>query len=402
MRSQKMAAIPRRSLLKGAAALPLSLGLGLTLPSLSSAQTTGGNGPAKTLVLVELSGGNDGLNTVVPYSDPAYYQTRPRLAVDRDRVLQLDETLGLHPNLKPLMRHWQAGELAVVLGLGYPRPNRSHFRSIEIWNTASESEQTLQDGWLHRAISEAGGLPPGLGPLGVVLGGPAGPLAGEALTPVVLKDSKQLQTAARLLDGRDAQSANPALDHILAVRRQARDAAGRLTAALESAQQIKSDFPKSPLGRQLRLAAAVIAARAPAAVIKVQHSGYDTHANQAARHPRLLADLGAGLSAFAKALKKAGAWDRCLVVTYAEFGRRVAQNGSGGTDHGTAAPHFLLGGKLRGGLYGRQPSVGDLQGGDLIHSLDFRQLYATLAQGWLELPPAVNTFGRQRPLPVIA
>ncbi|WP_420349192.1 DUF1501 domain-containing protein [Pelagibius sp.] len=393
-----MAAIPRRSLLKGAAALPLSL----ALPSVPGAVAAKGRGLAKTLVLVELSGGNDGLNTVVPYADPAYYRSRPKLAIARDRVLQLDETLGLHPNLKPLMPHWQAGELAVVLGLGYPRPNRSHFRSIEIWNTASASEQTLQDGWLHRAITEAGGLPPGLGTLGVVLGGPIGPLAGEALPPVVLKDSRQLKTAARLLDGRDAASANPALDHILAVRRQARDAAGRLTTALDQAKEIKADFPKTPLGRQLRLAAAVIAAQAPAAVIKVQHNGYDTHANQAARHPRLLTDLAASLNAFAKALKRAGAWDRCLVVTYAEFGRRVAQNGSGGTDHGTAAPHFLLGGKLRGGLYGRQPPVGDLQGGDLIHNLDFRQLYATLAQGWLDLPPAVNTFGRHQPLPVIA
>ena len=391
-----MACMNRRHLLASALALPLGLS------PLSRAAAGEEPGASRTLVLLELAGGNDGLNSVVPYSDPAYYRARPKLAVERDRVLQLDETLGLNPALEPLMAAWEAGDLATVLGVGYPRPNRSHFRSIEIWNTASTSDETLQDGWLQRAVIEAGGLPPGLGALGVVLGGPAGPLAGTALSTLVMKDKRQLQAAARLLDGTTAQSPNPALDHILAVRRQAQAASVRIEARLATARPLKTDFPETALGRQLQLAATLVASTAPAAVIKVQQGGYDTHAGQAGQHPRLLGDLAASLSAFRRALLEAGAWQRCLVMTYAEFGRRVRENASGGTDHGTAAPHFLMGGSVSGGLYGRQPSLSDLEGGDLRHSVDFRRLYATAAQGFLGLPAGPGVFAGHRPLAVFA
>lgn len=389
-----MACMNRRRLLASALALPLGLS------ALGRAAAGEERGSSRTLILLELAGGNDGLNSVVPYGDPAYYRVRPKLAVERDRVLQLDESLGLNPALEPLMAAWEAGDLAAVLGIGYPRPNRSHFRSIEIWNTASASDETLQNGWLHRAVTEAGGLPPGLGDLGVVLGAPAGPLAGTALTTLVMKDQRQLKAAARLLDGKGAHNPNPALDHILAVRRQAQAASGRIEARLATAAPLKTDFPKTALGRQLQLAATLIASAAPVAVIKVQQGGYDTHAGQAGQHPRLLGDLAACLSAFRRALLEAGAWQSCLVMTYAEFGRRVQENASGGTDHGTAAPHFLLGGSVSGGLYGRQPSLSDLEGGDLRHSVDFRQLYATAAQGFLGLPAGPGVFAGHRPLAV--
>ena len=391
-----MTPMNRRHLLASALALPLGLS------ALSRAAAGEERGSSRTLILLELAGGNDGLNSVVPYSNPAYYRSRPKLAVQRDRVLQVDESLGLNPALEPLMAAWEAGDLAAVLGVGYPRPNRSHFRSIEIWNTASASDETLQDGWLDRAVTEAGGLPPGLGELGVVLGGPAGPLAGTALTTLVMKDQRQLKAAAPLLDGKGAHSPNPALDHILAVRRQAQAASGRIEARLAAAAPLKTNFPKTALGRQLQLAATLIASAAPAAVIKVQQGGYDTHAGQAGQHPRLLGDLAASLSAFRRALLEAGAWRRCLVMTYAEFGRRVQENASGGTDHGTAAPHLLMGGPVSGGLYGRQPSLGDLEGGDLRHSVDFRQLYATAAQGFLGLPAGPGVFAGHRPLAVFA
>jgi uncharacterized protein (DUF1501 family) len=161
-------------------------------------------------------------------------------------------------------------------------------------------------------------------------------------------------------------------------------------------------FPKSALGRQLEIAAALIAAGAPASVIKLQHSGYDTHAQQKNRHGALLSELALALSAFRQAMIEWDAWQRVLVMTYAEFGRRVAENASGGTDHGSAAPHFLLGGRLRGGLYGAQPRLDDLEGGDLRPTLDFRRLYATVAGDWLGLPPAPASLGRQSRLPLIA
>ena len=402
-----MKAIDRRQLLLTAAALPLALSAGGVsaggvYAGEAAAATAAATATAtRTLVLIELNGGNDGLNSVVPYRDPAYARARPQLAVKRDTVLQLDEALGLHPNLEPLMAAWQAGDLAIALGVGYPRPNRSHFRSIEIWNTASTSEETLYEGWLNRAVSESGAATPLQGGLGVILGGPAGPLAGDALTSVVMKDRRQLRRATRLLDGSDAGSANPALDHILAVRRQAHSAARQIEARLAEGPAQRLSFPNTVIGRQLEQAAAMIVSRVPAAVVKVQQGGYDTHAGQAGRHPRLLAELAAALAAFRQALKRAGGWERCLVMTYAEFGRRVGENASGGTDHGTAAPHFLLGGRVRGGFIGQQPSLTDLDAGDLRYSLDFRQLYASLATQWLGLPQGLAAFGGQRPLPIL-
>lgn len=392
-----MAPIARRSLLKAAAALPLALAAGSTLLPWRARAGAG----RRTLVLLELNGGNDGLNTVVPFSDPAYARARPKLAVKRDKVLQLDENLGLHRALEPLMTAWRDGDLGIALGVGYPRPNRSHFRSIEIWNTASDSDETLQDGWLNRAVGAAGETAALGEGLGVILGGPAGPLAGNSLTSVVMKDRKHLHRAGRLLDGRSVASANPALAHVLSVRRQAHDAAGQIESRLDEATALTVDFPKTAIARQLEQAAMMIAGGVPAAVIKVQQGGYDTHAGQAGRHPRLLAELAAALTAFRQALIGADAWDRCLVMTYAEFGRRVAENASAGTDHGTAAPHFLLGGRLRGGFYGQQPALSDLDAGDLRYNLDFRQLYAGVATHWLGLPPDLPTFGGLRPLALL-
>jgi len=388
-----MIALSRRSLLTAAAASPLA---GLWVPFAGAAE------PPRVLVLVELNGGNDGLNTVIPYADPAYARARPRLAVPRDQVLQLDERLGLHPALAPLLPAWQAGELAIALGVGYPRPNRSHFRSIEIWNSASEAEESLQHGWLHRVITEAGAMPAGFAPQGIVLGGPEGPLTGSALSPVVLRDSRQLHEAAELPGASAAGAANPALAHILATRARMQGAAREIERRLRAGPALTTAFPKGELGRQLRQAALLIAAGVETSVFKLQHSGYDTHAQQAGRHAALLGELAEGLAAFRLALLEAGAWRRTLVATYAEFGRRVAENASGGSDHGSAAPHFLLGGRLRGGLLGEQPPLGDLEAGDLRHRLDFRRLYASLAGDWLRLPPAPASLGRHKPLALLA
>ncbi|WP_227010602.1 DUF1501 domain-containing protein [Pelagibius marinus] len=385
--------ITRRRLLTAAGAVPLAAGLPAGL-------ARAGEAP-RVLVLVELNGGNDGLNSVVPYADPAYAAARPTLAVARDRVLQLDARLGLHPALAPLMPLWQAREMTLALGVGYERPNRSHFRSIEIWNSASSAGETLREGWLHRVVTETGGGTDFL-PRGIVLGGPEGPLSGPAMTTVVLRDPRQLSRAAALLKGRDAPLANPALAHILAERARMQGAARDIARRLKDAPPLTTEFPRTALGRQLQQAASLIAAGAPASVIKVQHSGYDTHARQAEAHAALLGELAAGLAAFRAAMIEAGAWRRTLVMTYAEFGRRVAENASGGSDHGTAAPHFLLGGRLQGGFLGEQPPLGNLEGGDLKPSLDFRRLYAAVAGDWLGLPPAPASLGRHAPLPLIA
>jgi len=400
-----MPALTRRQVLTAAAIAPF-------IGALPRAFARSAPAP-RILVLVELNGGNDGLNTVIPYADADYATARPTLAVARDQVLQLDERLGLHPALAPLMPLWQAKDLGIALGVGYKPTNRSHFRSIEIWNSGSAAEETLQEGWLHRVLTETGAdraaqpaiqgpafQEPAFAAQGIVLGGPEGPLAGNALAPVVMRDPRQLGQAARLLDGNEAQTGNPALAHILATRARMHGAALDIARRLEAAPPIATTFPKSALGRQFELAAGLIVAGVPASFFKLQHSGYDTHAQQAQRHAALLGDLAEALAAFRQAMIEVGAWERVLVMTYAEFGRRVAENASGGSDHGTAAPHFLLGGRLAGGLYGAQPRLDDLDGGDLKPRLDFRQLYAAVAQGWLGLPPTPDTLGRHAPLPL--
>lgn len=339
----------------------------------------------RTLLLVELKGGNDGLNTVVPYTDKHYHAVRPRLAVPRDGVLQLSDALGLHPAMKPLLPLWEKNEVAVVLGVGYPNPNRSHFRSIEIWDTAADSDAFLSEGWIAQAFAESS--PPAEFPAdGLVVGRTeAGPLAGTRRTVSLAAPENFLQTAKRLSETR-AATRNPALAHLIDVQEDVLAAAAAMEERLKKAPVLKTAFPHNRLGRDLETAARLLASGLPVPVVKVSHPGYDTHQNQKGTHERLLGELAAGLAAFRDACGEAGIWDRILVMTYAEFGRRVAENGSGGTDHGTAAPHFLLGGKVKGGLYGRQPSLTDLAGGDLKFAVDYRSLYATAARSWWNLP----------------
>ncbi len=380
-----------------AAGLPLA---GLwPRPSHAAGASLGG----RVLVLLELNGGNDGLNTVVPYDDRLYDRARPSLAVPRDRVLQLDERLGLNAALEPLMPLWRDGELAIALGLGYQPPNRSHFRSIEIWNTASDSDEVLHDGWVARVLGEAPGPDrDDLAADGLVLGGVTGPLAGGRLRTVVMREPERFLRQAAKMTPMGTAAANPALSHVLRVREEIHASASVMESRLQRAPALDTRFPQGPLGRQLAVAARLIAAGVPLGAIKVSQTGYDTHAQQAGRHPRLLEQLAASLAAFREALVGAGLWDRVLVMTYAEFGRRVAENASNGTDHGTAAPHFILGGRVRGGLYGMPPALGDLDGGDLRPTMDFRRLYATAAQGWWGLPPSREALAGQRPLPCLS
>ena len=377
----------------------LALPLATALPSAAPAA----GAERRVLLLIELGGGNDGLNTLVPYADAAYGRLRPRLAVPHDQVLQLDARLGLHPRLEPLMASWRAGDLAFTLNVGYPRPNRSHFRSIEIWNSASDSAEVRQDGWLARLFAEqgaaAGHLREGLIADGLVLGGTAGPLAGPGLKSLTLQDPDRFLRQAAGLPVGPAASANPALAHILKTRGEIHAAASEIETHLARAGAPPADFPQSAIGRQLALAAHLVRAGLPVAVLKAAQGGYDTHAGQAGRHPRLLGELAAALAALRRALEASGDWDRVLVMSYAEFGRRAAENASGGTDHGTAAPHLLMGGRVKGGLYGAPPDLARLEAGDIVHSLDFRRLYATAAEGWWGLPPSREALKGAKPLP---
>jgi len=341
----------------------------------------------RTLVLVELKGGNDGLDTLIPFRDPDYYRLRPRLAVAKDQVLPLADDQGLHPGLEPLMPLWQAGEMAVIQGLGYPEPNRSHFRSIAIWETGSGSERVLTDGWLRPVLADHSGpwsrASPDVPADALVLGRSSGPVAGTGLRVIHIDRPGTMRTWMRAPARPPVASDSPALAHVLAVEAQSREAAAALARRIEQPIARMDAVPGGRFGRTLALTAAVVAAGLGIPVIKLELNGFDTHTNQAATRRRLLQDLAEGVAAMRKALIDKGAWDRVLVMTYSEFGRRAAENGSGGTDHGTAAPHFLWGGRVKGGLLGEAPSLRRLVGGDLVHTTDYRSLYQTVATGWL-------------------
>lgn len=354
------------------------------------AAARGATGYRNLLVLVELKGGNDGLNTVVPYADPAYYALRPRIAIRREEVLQLDVHAGLHPALAPLVPLWKAQELAIVQGVGYPDPNLSHFRSIEIWDTASKSEEYLADGWLTRTFA-AHPVPRAFAADGVIVGSSdLGPLAGTGARAVALTNTDQFLRQAKLAQPAQVAQGNRALAHLLKVEADVAQAASGLRGSFA----FRTEFPAGPFGQVVRSAAQVVASDAGVAAVRLSLNGFDTHQNQPQVHANLLRQLAEGLVALRAALVELKRWDSTLVMTYAEFGRRAQENGSNGTDHGTANAHFALGGRVRGGFFGAAPRLDRLDGGNLVHAVDFRSLYATALERWWGVPSAGPLGGR--------
>jgi uncharacterized protein (DUF1501 family) len=351
----------------------------------------------KLLVLVELRGGNDGLNTVIPYNDPRYAGLRPRVGIPRDQVVQLTQDVGLHPSLEKMRPLWDARELAIVQGVGYPQPNLSHFRSIEIWDTGSRSDEYLDAGWLARAFARSPS-PASFAADGVVVGaGSMGPLAGGSARCIALTDPAQFLRNARLARG-EGESANAALAHILRVQRDVRASAEKITAE----HRFETPFPAGAFGNAVNTAAQLAANEAGVSVVRLSLGSFDTHANQLGPHANLLRQLAEGLTALRAALIESGRWDQAVIATYAEFGRRPRENQSGGTDHGTAASHFILGGAVKGGLYGAAPALDRLDGeGNLAHAVDFRGYYATFLERWWGVDSRPVLGGRFDTLPIL-
>jgi uncharacterized protein (DUF1501 family) len=344
------------------------------------------------LVLIELKGGNDGLNTVVPYTDARYYALRPRIAIARDAVVALSDRAGLHPSLAPLLPLWREGRFAVLQGVGYPAPNLSHFRSIEIWDTASPSDEYLQDGWLTRAFAA---VPPprAFAADGVIVGSSdLGPLAGGGTRVVALANTESFLRRARLASAAGT-SGNRALEHVVKVEADILQAA----AHLDSRHEFRTEFPAGAFGAAIRTACQVIASPGGVAVVRVTLSGFDTHSGQPATQARLLGEVAQGVVALKSALDELGRWDDTLVLTYAEFGRRPKENLSNGTDHGTANVHFALGGRVVGGFYGEAPALDRLAADDNPgYVIDFRQL-----DRWWDVAPGPLLAGRFAPIPFV-
>ena len=380
----------RRAFLRSTAAVAA-----LALPALRAHAASGDY--RKLLVLVELKGGNDGLNTLVPYTDSAYYALRPKIAIARDQVVQLTDSAGLHPSLAPLKNYWIDKQLAVLQGVGYPEPNLSHFRSIEIWDTASKSETYLQEGWLTRAFSTQP-VPTSFAADGVIIGSSElGPLAGGGTRAIALANTEQFLRRAKLAQP-GPNASNKALAHILKVEGDIVQAASHLAVRTTFA----TEFPAGAFGNAIRTACQIIANPSGVPVVRVTLSGFDTHANQPATQERLLSDVANGLVALQSALIELGKWNDTLVLTYAEFGRRPKENQNNGTDHGTANVHFAMGGRVKGGFYGAAPDLARLStDGNPGYALDFRNVYATVLDRWWSVDSCNALAGRFTAVPFL-
>lgn len=363
------------------------------------------------LVVMQLAGGNDGLNTIVPFADDAYFKARPTLAIPAEKVFRLDDYCGLHPSLRNLASLQGEGHSAIVQGVGYPNPNRSHFRATEIWHSASDADNTEAFGWLGRYCDAAcSGEDPGAGiAVGDQLPQALRSESGKAIA-IGIPEEYQFQDGmdpaptepdddADAPDGGSVDmlfgASNPDIDVADFLQRTALDAVASSSKVQDilSKTHLGADYPATDLGRRLRLVARLIGGGMTSRVYYVSLGGFDTHANQAGAHERQLAVFDQAVGAFCRDMQEQGNFDRVMLLTFSEFGRRVAQNASGGTDHGAAAPLFLFGGALKGGLHGKHPSLTELQRGDLVHHTDFRSVYATLLEKWLKTP-SVPVLGR--------
>jgi len=333
------------------------------------------------LVVVEMNGGNDALNTVVPYTDPTYEKLRPTLRIARKELLTLSASLGLHPSLKPLDKLWQAGQLAVLPGVGYPNPDRSHFESLAIWHTARfDPEEQKGYGWLGRALDPQAGT--------AYLLGNALPTAlrGRRSTTIALNrvDEALLADPAAARQGIGTESADDLLAFIRRQSVDANNAADKL--ARISGKEDGNRYPATGLAERLKLAAHLIRSNLGARVFYTLQPGYDTHAVQTFEHGNLLQDFAGAVAAFFDDLSQAKLADRVTLLAFSEFGRTIKENGSAGTDHGTAGAVFLAGPSVRGGIPTAMPSLTDLVADEPKMTADFRGVYASVLRDWMGLP----------------
>lgn len=379
----------------------------------------------QVLVVIQLSGGNDGLATVIPLDNDDYHKARPQIGVTNP--LGLDGKVGLHPELTTFKDMYDAGMLAVIQGVGYPNPNRSHFRSMEIWHTADPAHPP-KDGWLGRYFdAQCKGSDPKSMPdpkAGINIG-PTSPLAmqGEKFTPISFQrpDSYQWFAGNRNIDprlkstfaevndlhgnegsGEAVSTGNPTLDFLERTALDAQLSSDEILAVTTRYKPTVS-YPATPLGQQLQMVAQMIAGGLKTRVYYVSLGGFDTHTQEKQQHDRLMQTLSAGVGAFIKDLKNQGNDKKTVVMTFSEFGRRVTENASHGTDHGTAAPMFVIGPGIKGGVYGDHPSLrpGDLDQGDLKFHTDFRSVYATILGDWLKTDAGKILGGGFKTLPLI-
>ena len=384
------------------------------------------------LVVLQMAGGNDGINTLVPYANDFYRKARPRIGLAGEKVIKLNDDIGFNAALSGFKNLYDTGNLAVVQGVGYPNPNRSHFRSTEIWQTASASDRIEKYGWLGRYFDNAcAGADPTVGvaigsqlpqaffakqPNGICLNNPQNYrfMSNGAATEESYQKLNELEMSSAMPDDNNSggsigslaagmpMQGGSAVDFI---SRTALDAQMSSEKVREIAARVQTQatYPGSQLGTSLKLVAKLIGGGLPTRVYYVSQGGYDTHTNQIGTQARLLQDLGDATKAFVEDMKAQGNMQRVLVMTFSEFGRRVSENANGGTDHGAAAPMFIFGNKVKAGLLGKYPSLAplDLYQGDIKYNVDFRNVYAAVLENWLKTKSAPILGKQFEPLPVV-
>lgn len=360
----------------------------------------------KRLIVIQLSGGNDGLNTIIPYGDDRYYQLRNRIAIPQREVIQLSDMQGFNPAMSAIEGLFHEGEMTILNSVGYPNPNRSHFRSMDIWHSASGSGEYWDHGWLGRYLDHA------------CTG------AAEPHRVIETDDSLSLALKGEIQNGlamRNPEAlARSARDPFFQTTSQAHAGEGEddvaylyktLTGTMNSANYLleqvgrapnPTGFPTSDLGRQLQMVSRLILAGAETSVFYVSMTGFDTHVRQKNIQQRLLQQYSEAVAALRETLKQEGQWDNTLVMTFSEFGRRAGDNAGGGTDHGKANNLWVMGGDLKHpGILNESPDLGDLDDGDLKWQIDFRRIYATILDQWLGVDDEVILGGKFKGVPIV-
>ncbi len=397
------ASFPRRSFLAGGVRLTtIGTALGTLGPAALSCggDHKGSDGRDRILVVVQLSGGNDGLNTVIPHGQDEYYRARPTLGQKPSAVHKLDDHIGLHPKLGGLAELYHEGQMAIVHGVGHPNSDRSHFRSMEIWHTAEPFKPVGRVGWLGNMADQLiAKAPASLPALSVGGRGSVLSMRGATATPPTVPDDRGFKLAStsrqiaedrtRLAGAKSSTGSRSSeqLEFLRMTARTAYDAADRMSKMTEA--KTGAEYPGTPLAKELRLVGQLIRGGFGTRVYHVALGGFDTHASQASVHGAHMDQLGGALTAFQRDLMDSGHSEHVTTMVFSEFGRRVEENGSRGTDHGRGNPVLLLGGGIQAGQHGTRPDLTDLVQGDIPSTTDFRGLYQQLETDWMGLEPFI-------------
>ena len=397
---------PRRAFLKSSALISLAPLIPGFVRKTVLGQPALGQQPI--LVVVEMNGGNDGLNTVIPFKQREYQRKRRRVRIEKNQLLKLDDEVGLNPAMQGFRELFDDGNLAIINSVGYPNPNRSHFESMAIWHTANaKGSRTDGNGWLGQYLDSS--VPQERIDLD-------GWFVGAGTVPPVLVSRRaQIASVERLQDlqfrSLNSVKQGHSLGHGAAKSDVSSFVSRCMTSSFASAEQLeammkgnkKTDirFPATALGKKLSIISRLIRSGANSRAYYTIQAGYDTHASQLGAHANLLGELSSSIKAFIDDLQQAKLDQQVIVLAFSEFGRRVEENQSQGTDHGTAGPVFVAGTKVKGGLFGEVPNLLDLEQGDLKVKVDFRQVYSTLLEKWLAVQPAKVIDGKYEPLKFI-